>query len=119
MLMRPTVPVLQDVKPVNEFNLGLGILGAVLGAALGAGLMYGFFLLADFRFPLMGTGIGALTGLGARILYKGTDMTLGVISGGVALLATAGTLYFMFGDMAGMFVLSMLASVFLAYRVAG
>lgn len=117
--MRPLAPVVSNVKPVNEFNLGLGILGAFLGAALGAGLMYGFFLWADFRFPLMGTGIGALTGLGARILYKGTGTTLGIISGVIALLTTAGTLYLMFGDMAGVFFISMIVSVSLAYKVAG
>src|ERR1700722_11853855 len=38
--IRPAAPVVQNVKPVNEFNLGLGILGAVLGAAMGGGLMY-------------------------------------------------------------------------------
>ena len=94
-------------------------MGAVLGAALGAGLMYGFFILADFRFPLMGTGIGALTGLGARILYKGTATSLGIISGSIALLATLGTLYLMYGDMAGMFILSMIVSVYFAYKIAG
>jgi hypothetical protein len=117
--MRPNAPVIPNVKPVNEFNLGLGILGAVLGAALGAGLMYVFFMWANFRFPLMGTGIGALTGLGARILYKGTDTTLGIIAGVIALLATFGALYLMFGDLAGMFVLSMIVSVFVAYKIAG
>ena len=117
--MRPAAPVVQSVKPVNEFNLGLGIFGAALGAVLGAGLMYGFFLLADFRFPLMGTGIGALTGLGARILYKGTDTKLGIIAGMIALLATLGALYLMYGDMAGMFILSMAVSVYFAYKIAG
>jgi hypothetical protein len=90
-----------------------------LGAVLGAGLMYGFFLWADFRFPLMGTGIGVLAGLGARVLYKGTDMTLGVITAVIALFATAGTLYLMFGDLAGMFILSMIVSVSMAYKIAG
>ena len=117
--MRPTVPAAPKPKVAGEYNLGLGILGAVLGAALGAGLMYGFFLWADFRFPLMGTCIGALSGLGARLLAKGTDMTLGVIAGGVALISTAGTLYLMFGDLAAMFILSMVVSVFFAYRIAG
>lgn len=106
-------------KEAGEFNLGLGILGAFLGAALGAGLMYGFFALTDFRFPLMGTCIGALTGLGARVLYKGTDMSLGAIAGGIALLATGGTLYFMFGDFAVTFAISMVVSVSLAYKIAG
>jgi len=97
----------------------MGILGAVLGAALGAGLMYAFFLWADFRFPLMGTCIGALTGLGARMLAKGTDTTLGAVAGGIALVSTAGTLYLMFGDVAGMFILSMIVSVGFAYKIAG
>lgn len=116
---RPLVSPSAAPKKAGEFNLGLGILGALLGAGLGAGLMYGFFLLADFRFPLMGTCIGALTGLGARILYRGTDMTMGMISGAIALISTAGTLYFMFGDLAGMFIISMVVSVILAYRIAG
>ncbi|HSY09364.1 MAG TPA: hypothetical protein VK840_00450 [Candidatus Dormibacteraeota bacterium] len=115
----PAVATAPKLKAAGEFNLWLGILGAVLGAGLGAGLMYGFFLLADFRFPLMGTGIGALTGLGARILYKGTDMTLGIIAGSIALFATMGTLYLMFGDVAGMFILSMVVSVSFAYKIAG
>ena len=106
-------------KTEKEYSLGLGILGAVLGAGLGAGLMYGFFLMADFRFPLMGTGIGALTGLGARILARGTDMTLGAIAGAIAFLATGGTLYFMFGDIAVTFIISMIVSVSLAFKIAG
>ena len=36
---RALASVPQSAKPVNEFNLGLGIFGAFLGAALGAGLM--------------------------------------------------------------------------------
>lgn len=103
----------------EEFSLVRGILGAVLGAGLGAGLMYGFFTLAGFRFPLMGTGIGALSGLGARILARGTDTQLGIIAGVIALLSTAGTLYLMFGDMAGVFIISMAVSVYFAYRIAG
>ena len=106
-------------KAEKEYSLGLGIAGAILGAALGAGLMYGFFIWADFRFPLMGTGIGALTGLGARILARGTDMTLGGIAGAIAFLATGGTLYLMFGDIAAAFIISMIVSVSLAFKIAG
>jgi hypothetical protein len=84
-------------KQSAEFSLGLGIVGAVLGAALGAGLTYGFYAWAQFRFPLMGTCIGALAGLGARTLAKGTDSTLGAIAGLIALLSTAGALYLMYG----------------------
>jgi hypothetical protein len=35
------------------------------------------------------------------------------------LLAIFGTLYLMFGDLAGMFILSMIVSVFMAYKIAG
>jgi hypothetical protein len=106
-------------KKSAEFSLGMGIVGAVLGAAVGAGLMYGFYMWANFRFPLMGTCIGALVGLGARLLAKGTDTTLGAIAGVIALISTAGALYFMYGNMAAMFILSMIVSVSFAYRIAG
>ena len=119
--MRSSVMASAAAKPKagKEYSLGLGIAGAVLGAVLGAGLMYGFFVWADFRFPLMGTGIGALTGLGARILARGTDMTLGAIAGAIAFLATGGTLYLMFGDVAVAFIISMVVSVSLAFKIAG
>src|SRR5271168_1083784 len=39
-------------KPAREFNLGLGILGALIGALVGIGAMYGFYAWAGFRFPL-------------------------------------------------------------------
>ena len=106
-------------KSSAKFSLGMGIVGAVLGAALGAGLMYGFFAWAQFRFPLMGTCVGALAGLGARTLAKGTDMTLGAIAGFIALVSTFGALYLMYGEIAGIFIISMIVSVSLAYRIAG
>lgn len=117
--VRPVTAAAPLTAGTEEFSLGRGILGAILGAGLGAGLMYGFFALAGFRFPLMGTGIGALSGLGARILARGTDMSLGVVAGVVALLSTAGTLYLIFGDLAGMFIISMIVSVTFAYKIAG
>ena len=106
-------------KKSEEFNFGLGIVGAVLGAALGAGLMYGFFMWAHFRFPMMGTIIGALAGLGARTLAKGTESTLGAITAVIALGSTFGALYLMYGGMAGLFILSMAVSAYFAYRIAG
>jgi hypothetical protein len=114
----PATAVAGKPKVVREFNLGMGIVGALLGAVLGAGLMYGFFTLANFRFPLMGTCVGALTGLGARILYKGTDSTLGVIAAVIAVLATCGTLYLMYGEVSGIFIISIGVSGYFAYRVA-
>jgi hypothetical protein len=106
-------------KLEKDFNLWLGILGAFLGAALGVGIMIGFRIWADFRFPWMGTGIGVLTGLGARILAKGTDAALGAIAGAIAFMATAGTLYLIVGDIAALFFVSMAVSVYFAYKIAG
>src|SRR5277367_1643897 len=80
---QPNAPTPQTIRPIaqaprksaGEFNLGLGILGAFLGALAGVGAMYGFYTWAGFRFPLLGVGIGVLTGYGAKLLYKGTGNT--------------------------------------------
>jgi hypothetical protein len=114
----PSRPAASQPKSSGEFNLGLGILGAVLGAGIASAVMYGFFLWANFRFPLMGTLVGALTGYGARILYKGTDSTLGAISAVIAVLATCGTLFLMYGEVGGLFFISIAVSGYFAYRVA-
>jgi hypothetical protein len=115
----PPKPAASQPKSSGEFNLGKGILGAVLGAGVGAVVTYGFFLWANFRFPMMGTLIGALTGYGARILFKGTDSTLGGISAAIAVLATCGTLFLMYGELGGLFFISIGVSGYFAYRVAG
>jgi hypothetical protein len=80
--------------------------------------MYGFYALAGFRFPLLGVGIGALTGYGAKYLYKGTGNELGMISGGVALAAVVGTLYMMYGSFPIINIISVAVSVSVAYRIA-
>ena len=80
--------------------------------------MYGFYELAGFRFPLLGVGIGVLTGFGAKLLYKGTENTLGIISGVIAMMAVVGTLYLMYGTFPILSILSVVVSVFLAYRIA-
>jgi hypothetical protein len=94
------------------------MVGAVVGAAIGSGLMYGFYALTGFRFPLMGTGVGILTGLGARILYRGTDNVLGAISGGVAAAAVVGALYAMYGEFPVFNIISVIISVSFAYKIA-
>jgi len=80
--------------------------------------MYGFFAMTDIKFPLMGTGVGALTGLGARILFRGTDSALGGISGGVAAVSVVGTLYFMYGEFPIVSIISVLVSISIAYKIA-
>jgi len=112
----PAMAATTPPKAAGEFNLGLGILGALLGAGLGVGIMYGFYEWAGFRFPLLGVGIGALTGYGAKLLYKGTHSTLGAVSGGIALLAVVGTLYLMYGTFPVVSIISVIVSV--TYRIA-
>lgn len=109
-----------DSQPLAEdrFNMRAGVLGALIGALVGAGVMYGFYELAGFRFPLLGVGIGALTGYGAKTLYKGRDNTLGIIAGGVALVAVVGTLYLMYGEFPVMNIISVVVSVSVAYRIS-
>jgi hypothetical protein len=116
----PITAMSPEVKEedAGEFNLSRGILGAFVGALVGAGAMYGFYELAGFRFPLLGVGIGALTGYGAKHLFKGTDSTLGIISGGIALVAVVGTLYLMYGTFPIISIISVVVSVSVAYRIA-
>lgn len=112
-------PAISTGPATGEFNMGLGILGAVLGAAVGTGIMYGFYEWANFRFPLMGVGIGVLTGLGARLLFKGTDNTLGIISGAIAAVAVFGSLFLMYGTFPLLSIISVAVSVSMAYKIAG
>jgi hypothetical protein len=116
----PPAPQIQAEPPqaTGEFNLGRGVMGALAGAAVGAGAMYGFYALAGFRFPLLGVGIGALTGYGAKLLYKGRGNELGIISGAVALAAVVGTLYLMYGTFPIISIISVAVSVSVAYRIA-
>ena len=102
----------------NKFNLTRGVLGALLGAGLGAGAMYAFYALAGFRFPLLGVGIGVLTGYCAKVLFKGSDSTLGYISAGIALATVVATLFLMYGTFPLMSIISVIVSASVAYRIA-
>jgi hypothetical protein len=106
------------VQNAGEGNLGLGILGAVLGAGVGVGVMFGFFLLVGFRFPLLGVGTGCLTAFGARLLYRGGEHRLGMISGGIALVAVIGTLYLMYRELPIFNIISVILSATTAYKIA-
>ena len=102
----------------DRFNITKGVLGALLGAGLGAGAMFAFYAFAGFRFPLLGVGIGVLTGFFAKMLFKGTDKTLGVISAGIALVSVVATLFLMYGAFPLMSVISVIVSASVAYRIA-
>jgi hypothetical protein len=105
-------------RSTGGFNWGFGVGGAFLGAGLGIGLMFVFFELAGFRFPLLGIGIGVLTGYGARLLFKGTHTWLGVISGAVSLVAVVLALYLMYGVFPIMSIISVIVSASVAFRIA-
>jgi hypothetical protein len=63
-------------------------------------------------------GIGALTGFGAKLLYKGTDNVLGFIAGAISLVAVVGTLFLMYGEFPIISIISVLVSVSVAWRIA-
>jgi hypothetical protein len=102
----------------DRFNMTKGVMGALLGAALGVGAMFAFYTFAGFRFPLLGVGIGVLTGFFAKTLFKGTDTTLGYISAGIALTAVVATLFLMYGAFPLMSIISVVISASVAYRIA-
>ena len=80
--------------------------------------MYGFYLLTDFRFPLMGTAIGALAGVGARVMARGTDSTLGFIAAALALVSVIGVLFMMYGGFPVSGIVTIGVSGYFAYRIA-
>jgi hypothetical protein len=102
----------------DRFNMTRGVLGALLGAGLGVGAMFAFYAFAGFRFPLLGVGIGVLTGFCAKALFKGTDTTLGYISAGISLVAVVATLFLMYGAFPLMSIISVIVSASVAYRIA-
>ena len=117
----PLQPMAEEaVAMSSEFNLTHGILGALAGAAIGIGVMFGFFEVLHFNFPLIGVGTGLLTGYGARLLYKGGDQTLGIISAVIALLSVVGTLLLIYGidDFPMLRIISVIVSASVAYRIA-
>jgi hypothetical protein len=70
------------------------------------------------RFPLFGLGIGFLTGLSAKWLNKGADNKLGMVSAGLAMAATFGTLYLIYGEFLIFNLISVIVSASVAYRRA-
>jgi hypothetical protein len=105
-------------QTMESHSLAYGVLGAAVGACIGSGLMYGFYAVTGFRFPLLGTGIGILSGLAARWLNKGGDDRLGFAAGALALAGVVLTLFLMYGTFPYLSVLSAALSVSVAYRLA-
>jgi hypothetical protein len=105
-------------RETMDSHLANGVLGAAVGACIGSGLMYGFYAVTNFRFPLLATGIGFLTGLAARWLNKGGDDRLGFAAGALSLAGVVLTLFLMYGTFPYLSVLSAAISVGVAYRLA-
>ena len=116
--MTPMRPFAAPKAEQKEYNQTLGILGAFLGAAITGGLMYGFYALTDFQFPLTGTLIGVMAGVGARVMARGTDSTLGFIAAAFALVFVLGTLFLMYGGFAMFGIITIFAAPYFAYRIA-
>jgi hypothetical protein len=105
-------------KIEGEFSLVRGILGALMGAAVGCGLMFGFWVWAHFRFPLMGIAVGAAAGYGARWLARGTETTMGIIAAVIAGALVTGTFVLMYGGFALFNIISIVICSAVAYRVS-
>jgi hypothetical protein len=80
--------------------------------------MFGFYKATDFRFPLLGVGIGLLTGYAAKWFNQGANHTLGIISGSFALVAVVGTLLLMYQEFPPLNIVSAVVSVSVAYKIA-
>ncbi len=52
------------------------------------------------------------------MLFKGTDTTLGFVSGGIALVAVVATLFLMYGAFPLLSIISVIVSASVAYRIA-
>jgi hypothetical protein len=117
-------PAAGAAKTTGQFNLGLGIVGAVLGAGLGAVVIVAIAYYAGIRIPLLGVLTGFLTSLGARLLGRGGNQTLGILSAVIAVGGVMGSLFFIYGgdfmsgDVFIMNLVSILVSAYVAYRVA-
>ncbi len=112
-----------EAKDTTEFHLSRGVVGATLGAGLGWVLLVGVYLLFHFEFPFSFAGIGVLTGIGARIGYRGTSSTLGLI----AALIYVGTLVLLVFMLVGpdrialvfvSLIISLIIGAVAAYRIA-
>lgn len=106
------------VKVAGEFHLGLGITGAVAGAGLGAGLLLAFDHFAGFRFPLTGVVVGALSGYLGRLLGKGGNSSLGMVSAVVSAAAISATLYLIYGEIPTITIISIVIGTSFAWRIA-
>jgi hypothetical protein len=117
----PAMPkYMRDNPAIQNNSFMLGVVGAILGAVVAVALMVGFTMFTGMRFPLIGTVMGAIIGFGARLMYRGTDSTLGFMSAGVAFVTIVGTFLLMFNIISILMsgVISLMVGVTMAWKVA-
>ena len=68
-------------------NKAKGILGAILGGAIGAAVWAATVYFSGYEIRYVAVGVGALAGLGSRVIGGGRDFHLGVIASTCALVA--------------------------------
>jgi len=66
------------------------MMGAFVGAMIGMGIWYGLVLATGYQIGIVAWGIGALAGLGARLLGRDGNTALGVVSAIFAAFAILG-----------------------------
>ena len=106
------------IKEPGEYSLVRGILGAIIGSGVGCAFMYGFYLWAQFRFPLTGCAVGAAAGLLARVLARGTDSTMSAITATITMLSLAGPLLTMYREFLPTAIISLFVSAGVAYLIS-
>lgn len=116
----PALPkYLQTNQAIQNNSFILGTLGALIGAVFAVGFMVGTKVFFGFSFPLFGTIMGVMIGFGARLMYRGTDSTLGGMSALVAFVTIGATLYIMFGILGILFCLvSLVIGTAAAFKIA-
>lgn len=116
----PAIPKYMQTNPAIQNNsFVLGTVGALLGAVVAVGFMVGSHIILGFSFPIFGTVMGAIIGFGARLMYRGTDSTLGGMAALVAFITIGATLYLMFGILGILFSLvSLVIGVAMAFKIA-
>ena len=85
---RQFAPAVAAKEPASTNTLFFrGVLGAFVGATIGMGIWYGIAVATGYQLGIVAWGIGALTGLGARVMAKEGNTALGFISAFFAAVA--------------------------------
>jgi hypothetical protein len=76
--------------PTVKGNFTLGVVGAVVGGIVGMFTWYFIYKSTGMRLGILALGVGALTGYGSKLLGRHHSNSMGLVTGGVALLCIFG-----------------------------